>query len=97
MDARLYDDSSLVVVFVNRDFATPNDQRTPTIRIELDLADGRSSTSVSLRSRPLAGVNARCRRADRRERSVQQVAGLRSPGTYLPDECQVDGDLLDRG
>jgi hypothetical protein len=29
--------------------------------------------------------------------AVEQVAGLRPPSGYLPDECDVDGDLLDGG
>src|ERR1700736_3095721 len=41
-DAHLDDGSTLVVVFMNKDFASPNDPLTPTIRIDLDLADGRS-------------------------------------------------------
>jgi hypothetical protein len=41
-DAHLDDGSSLVVVFMNKDLASPNDPLTPTIRIDLDLADGRS-------------------------------------------------------
>jgi hypothetical protein len=45
-DAHLDDGSSLVVVFMNKDLATPNDPLTPTIRIDLDLADGRSHQKV---------------------------------------------------
>jgi len=41
-DAHLDDESSLVVVFMNKDLAAPNDPLTPTMRIDLDLADGRS-------------------------------------------------------
>jgi hypothetical protein len=41
-DAHLNDGSSLVVVFMYKDLATPTDPLTPTIRIDLDLADGRS-------------------------------------------------------
>jgi hypothetical protein len=41
-DAHLDDGSSLVVVFMNKDLATPSDPLTPTIRLDLDLADGRS-------------------------------------------------------
>jgi hypothetical protein len=41
-DSHLDDGSSLVVVFMNKDLASPNDPLTPTIRIDLDLADGRS-------------------------------------------------------
>ena len=41
-DAHLDDGSSLVVVFMNKNLASPNDALTPTIRIDLDLADGRS-------------------------------------------------------
>jgi predicted secreted hydrolase len=41
-DAHLDDGASLVVVFMNKDLAAPNDPLTPTIRIDLDLADGRS-------------------------------------------------------
>jgi hypothetical protein len=41
-DAHLDDGSSLVVVFMNKDLATPNDPLTPIIRLNLDLADGRS-------------------------------------------------------
>jgi hypothetical protein len=41
-DAHLDDGSSLVVGFMNKDLASPNDPSTPTIRIDLDLADGRS-------------------------------------------------------
>ena len=40
-DAHLDDGSSLVVVFMNKDLATPSDPLTPTIRLDLDLADGR--------------------------------------------------------
>ena len=41
-DAHLDDGSSLVVVFMNKDLAAPNDPLTPTIRVDLDLADGGS-------------------------------------------------------
>src|SRR4030088_2122045 len=41
-DSHLDDGSSLVVVFMNKDLAAPDDPLTPTIRIDLDLADGRS-------------------------------------------------------
>ena len=41
-DARLDDGSSLVVVFMNKDLATPSHPLTPTIRLNLDLADGRN-------------------------------------------------------
>jgi CrtC N-terminal lipocalin domain len=41
-DSHLDDGSSLVVVFMNKDLAAPNNRLTPTIRIDLDLADGRS-------------------------------------------------------
>jgi hypothetical protein len=40
-DSHLDDGSSLVVVFMNKDLASPNAPLTPTIRIDLDLADGR--------------------------------------------------------
>jgi hypothetical protein len=39
-DAHLDDRSSLVVVFMNKDLAKPSDPLTPTIRLDLDLADG---------------------------------------------------------
>jgi hypothetical protein len=45
-DSRLDDGSSLVVVFMNKDLAAPHDPLTPTIRIDLDLADGRSYQKV---------------------------------------------------
>src|SRR5882724_9925916 len=45
-DSHLDDGSSLVVVFMNKDLAAPNDPLTPTIRIDLDLADGRSWDSA---------------------------------------------------
>lgn len=45
-DAHLDDGSSLVVVFMNKDLASPNDPLTPTIRIDLDLADGRSYQKI---------------------------------------------------
>jgi predicted secreted hydrolase len=41
-DALLNDGSSLVVVFMNKDHAAANGPLAPTIRIDLDLADGRS-------------------------------------------------------
>jgi hypothetical protein len=41
-DSHLNDGSSLVVVFMNKDLAAPSDPLTPTIRIDLDLADGRN-------------------------------------------------------
>jgi CrtC N-terminal lipocalin domain len=41
-DAHLDDGAKLVVVFMNKNLATPNDPLTPTIRLDLDLADGRS-------------------------------------------------------
>jgi len=45
-DAHLDDGSSLVVVFMNKDLAAPDDPLTPTIRINLDLADGRSYEKI---------------------------------------------------
>ena len=41
-DSHLDDGSSLVIVFMNKALASPNDPLTPTIRVDLDLADGRS-------------------------------------------------------
>lgn len=41
-EAHLDDGAKLVVVFMNKNLATPNDPLTPTIRINLELADGRS-------------------------------------------------------
>jgi hypothetical protein len=41
-DIHLNDGSSLVAVFMNKDLASPHDPLIPTIRIDLDLADGRS-------------------------------------------------------
>jgi hydroxyneurosporene synthase CrtC len=41
-DAHLEDGADLIVTFMNKDIVSPNDSLTPTIRIDLDLADGRS-------------------------------------------------------
>jgi hypothetical protein len=41
-DAHLEDGSKLVVVFMDKDLATPQKPLDPTIRLNLDLADGRS-------------------------------------------------------
>jgi hypothetical protein len=41
-DALFNDGSSLVIVFMNKDHAAANGPLAPTIRIDLDLADGRS-------------------------------------------------------
>jgi CrtC N-terminal lipocalin domain len=41
-DAHLNDGSKLVVVFMDKDLATPQKPLEPTIRLNLDLADGRS-------------------------------------------------------
>lgn len=41
-DAHLDDGAKLVVVFMNKDLATPQKPLEPTIRLNLDLADGRS-------------------------------------------------------
>jgi hypothetical protein len=41
-DSHLDDGASLVVTFMNKDIVSPNDPLTPTIRLDLDLADGRS-------------------------------------------------------
>jgi hypothetical protein len=38
-DAQLDDGSRLVVTFMNKDIVSPNDSLTPTIRIDLDVAD----------------------------------------------------------
>jgi hypothetical protein len=45
-DALLEDGSSLVVVFLNKDHGAAGSPLTPTIRIDLDLADGRSFQKV---------------------------------------------------
>jgi hypothetical protein len=50
-DSHLDDGSSLVVVFMNKDLASPNDPLTPTIRIDLDLADGRSYQKLATPAR----------------------------------------------
>jgi hypothetical protein len=42
LDAHLDDGSKLVVVFMDKDLATPQKPLEPTIRLNLDLADGRS-------------------------------------------------------
>jgi CrtC N-terminal lipocalin domain len=41
-DCHLNDGASLVVTFMNKDIVSPNNSLTPTIRLDLDLADGRS-------------------------------------------------------
>ena len=41
-DAHLGDGTKLVVVFMDKDLATPQKALEPTIRLNLDLADGRS-------------------------------------------------------
>jgi hypothetical protein len=41
-DAHLADGSKLIVVFMNKDLATPQKPLEPTIRLNLDLADGRT-------------------------------------------------------
>jgi CrtC N-terminal lipocalin domain len=41
-DAHLADGAKLVVVFMNKDLATPQKPLEPTIRLNLDLADGRT-------------------------------------------------------
>lgn len=41
-DAHLEDGAKLVVVFMDKDLATPQKPLEPTIRLNLDLADGRS-------------------------------------------------------
>jgi hypothetical protein len=41
-DAHLEDGTKLVVVFMDKDLATPQKPLEPTIRLNLDLADGRS-------------------------------------------------------
>lgn len=45
-DAHLNDGSKLVVVFMNKDLTTPNHPLDPIIRVNLDLADGRSFTKI---------------------------------------------------
>ncbi len=45
-DAHLDDGAKLVVVFMDKDFATPQKPLSPTIRLNLDLADGRSFEKI---------------------------------------------------
>ena len=45
-DAHLQDGSTLVVVFLNKDITSPNKPLEPTIRLNLDLADGRSFEKI---------------------------------------------------
>ena len=45
-DAHLEDGAKLVVVFMDKDLATPQKPLEPTIRLNLDLADGRSFEKV---------------------------------------------------
>lgn len=45
-DAHLDDGAKLVVVFMNKDLSTPAHPLDPIIRINLDLADGRSFTKI---------------------------------------------------
>jgi len=45
-DAHLQDGSTLVVVFLNKDINSPNKPLEPTIRLNLDLADGRSFEKI---------------------------------------------------
>jgi hypothetical protein len=64
-DSHLDDGSSLVVVFVNKDLASPNDPLTPTIRIDLDLATA-AATRATCSTAPAATTSSRgCRRSPR--------------------------------
>src|SRR5215207_3636265 len=45
-DAHLDDGSKLVVIFMNKDLATPNRPLSPILRLNLDLPDGRSYQKV---------------------------------------------------
>ncbi|MGG7465767.1 lipocalin-like domain-containing protein [Plantibacter sp. YIM 135347] len=45
-DAHLEDGAKLVVVFMNKDLTSPNHPLDPIIRVNLDLADGRSFTKI---------------------------------------------------
>ncbi|MCS4276248.1 hypothetical protein M2390_001430 [Mycetocola sp. BIGb0189] len=45
-DAHLDDGAKLVVVFMNKDLSTPQHPLDPIIRLNLDLADGRSFTKI---------------------------------------------------
>src|SRR5918993_3658046 len=45
-DAHLDDGATLVVIFMNKDLATPNRPLSPILRLNLDLPDGRSYQKV---------------------------------------------------
>jgi len=61
-DAHLDDGSTLVVVFMNKDLATPKRPLSPILRLNLDLPDGRSYQKVV--SFPAAEWSAAADRAD---------------------------------
>jgi len=91
-DAHLDDGSKLVVVFMNKDISTPNRPLEPLIRLNLDLADGRShSKTVSFRPDEWSTAT---------DRADVRIAGNRFTGdlhtyriTVELDEIAVDATL----
>jgi CrtC N-terminal lipocalin domain len=91
-DAHLQDGSTLVVVFLNKDINSPNKPLEPTIRLNLDLADGRSFEKVV--SFPASAWSAATEHAD------VQIAANRFTGdlhsyriTATAEEISVDVTL----
>ncbi len=91
-DAHLDDGAKLVVVFMNKDLSTPNRPLEPLIRLNLDLADGRSySKMVSFKPGQWSAAS---------DRADVRIAGNRFTGdlhsyriTVELDEIAVDATL----
>jgi hypothetical protein len=78
-DAHLKDGTKLVVVFMDKDLATPQKPLEPMIRLNLDLADGRSFKGSSPSIRP-PGAAPRITRTSASARTTRLTDEPRSGG-----------------
>jgi hypothetical protein len=92
-DAHLQDGSTLVVVFLNKDINSPNKPLEPTIRLNLDLADGRSFEKIV--SFPASAWSAATEHADVKIAANRFTGDLHSYRiTATAEEISVDVTLI---
>src|SRR5882724_5837734 len=92
-DAHLQDGSTLVVVFLNKDINSPNKPLEPTIRLNLDLADGRSFEKIV--SFPASAWSAATEHADVKIAANRFTGDLHSYRiTATAEEISMDVTLI---
>jgi hypothetical protein len=98
-DAHLEDGAKLVIVFMNKDLASQQKPLAPLVRLNLDLADGRSVEKLATYEQDaLISRDRRRRRSDRRQQVQRRPPPLPHHREHRRDRGVVlSGALLAAG